>query len=513
MNDETRRLEAVLKEAGIHWGVQRQLFIGGKFVDALSGETLTSVNPHDNSAIVDVAMAGKADIDAAVRAAEGAFPAWSRMSNSDRGRILLRIADRIDANAEELARLESLDTGHPLRDSRSLDVPRTAFCFRYFGGMADKLEGSVIPVESGFLNYTLREPLGVVGQVVPWNFPLMFTSWKLGPALAAGNCVVMKPAEITPLTSLKMAELMAEAGLPPGVVNMVPGLGSVAGQYIAEHPRIAKISFTGSTVTGRRVVQASAGNLKRVQLELGGKGANIVFEDANLAAAVNGSATAIFHNQGQACIAGSRLVLHERIADEFLERFIALAKSIRLGNQMDVSTEMGPLTSMLHRDRVLGYVAVAHEQGGEVLLGGKSPDDPALSKGFYIEPTLVRAKSFRDRVAQEEVFGPFVTILTFSSDEEAMQIANGTQYGLGAGLWTRDITRAHRFARDLRSGMVWVNSYKRVHPASPFGGVGDSGYGREMGFEVMHEYTQVKSVWVNVDASVPPWYPRPASPN
>ena len=271
---------------------------------------------------------------------------------------------------------------------------------------------------------------------------------------------------------------------------------------------ISKIAFTGSTATGQRIVQASAGNLKKVQLELGGKGANIVFEDANLAAAVNGSAFAIFHNQGQACIAGSRLVLHERIADEFLERFTTLARSIRLGNPLDPTTEMGPLTSALHRDRVLGYVGTAREQGGEVLLGGKAPQNAALSKGFYLEPTVVRAKSYRDRVAQEEVFGPFVTVLTFANDEQALQIANGTDYGLGGGLWTRDLARAHRFAREMRSGMVWINCYKRVHPASPFGGVGQSGYGRDMGFEAMREYTQVKSVWVNVDAALPPWYPR-----
>jgi acyl-CoA reductase-like NAD-dependent aldehyde dehydrogenase len=277
---------------------------------------------------------------------------------------------------------------------------------------------------------------------------------------------------------------------------------------MAEHPGIAKISFTGSTATGRRIVQASAGNLKKVQLELGGKGANIVFDDANLTAAVNGSAFAIFHNQGQACIAGSRLLLHERIADEFLERFKALAKSIRVGNPLDPDTEMGPLTSMLHRNRVLNYVAVTKEQGGDVLLGGKAPADASLSNGFYVEPTIVRAKGFSDRVAQEEVFGPFVTVLLFKDDDEAIRIANSTEYGLGAGLWTQDIARAHRFARDIQSGMVWVNSYKRVHPASPFGGVRQSGYGREMGFEVMREYTQVKSVWINVDAPVSPWYRR-----
>ena len=493
--------------AGLRTPIRHQLFINGQFVDAQSGETLATLNPHDNSTIAQVAMAGAPDVELAVQAAEAALPKWSRLAAMDRGRILLKLADLIESNAEELARLESLDTGHPIRDSRMLDVPRTAVTYRYFGGMADKFQGEQIPVEAGFLNYTLREPVGVVGQVVPWNFPLMFTSWKMAPALAAGNCIVMKPAEITPLSSLKIAELMAEAGMPDGVVNVLPGLGAVAGQAIAEHDRISKIAFTGSTATGRRIVQASAGNLKKVQLELGGKGANIVFEDANLLAAVNGSAWAIFHNQGQACIAGSRLMLHEKIADAFLEKFIPLARSIRLGNPLDPQTEMGPLTSLLHRDRVLSYVDIARSQGGEVLSGGKPPVGD-LAKGCYVEPTIVRAASWRDRISQEEVFGPFVTVTTFKDDQEALQMANSTEYGLGGGLWTNNLQRAHKFARDMRSGMVWINCYKRVNPGSPFGGNGLSGYGREMGFDAMREYTQVKSIWVNVDAQIAPHYAR-----
>jgi acyl-CoA reductase-like NAD-dependent aldehyde dehydrogenase len=487
--------------------MQTQLFIDGKFIPAADGATLPSINPHDGSTITDVAMAGKADIDKAVAAAKRAFPDWSRMAAMERGRLLLKLADRIEANGEELARLESLDTGHPLRDTRKLDVPRTAVTFRYFGGMADKLEGSVIPVEAGFLNYVLREPVGVVGQVVPWNFPLMFTSWKLGPALAAGNCVVMKPAELTPLSSLRIAELMAEVGFPEGVVNIVPGLGTVAGKALAEHPDIGKIAFTGSTAIGRRIVAASAASLKKVQLELGGKGPNIVFADANLTAAVNGSAFAIFHNQGQACIAGSRLILHEDIAREFLDGFLEVARSIRIGDPLREETELGPLTSAQHRDRVLSYVDVAMHEGGEILSGGKPPQAAALSKGCYVEPTVVKAKP-TDRVCQEEVFGPFVTVNIFRTDQEALAIANGTEYGLGAGLWTSNLARAHRIARDIRSGMVWINCYKRVNPGSPFGGTGASGYGREMGFEVMREYTQPKSIWVNVDADIPPAYPR-----
>ena len=484
-----------------------RLFIGGQWVDALDGGEIDVLDPHDGSVITRIAEARDADVERAVAAAESAFPAWSSMPASERGRILLRLADTIEAHADELARLESFDTGHPLRDSTRLDVPRTATTFRYFGGMADKYEGTLIPVEKGFLNYVRREPIGVVGQIVPWNFPLMFTSWKLGPALAAGNTVVMKPSELTPLTTLRIAALLQQVGLPDGVVNIVPGYGTTAGWAIVTHPRIRKLSFTGSTATGRRLVEGSAGNLKRLHLELGGKGANIVFEDADLEQAVNGSAFAIFHNQGQACIAGSRLLLHERIADSFLDDFLSVATSIRLGDPLDMATEMGPLTSATHRDRVLSYVDVARSEGADILCGGEPPSDPALADGYYVRPTVVRARP-TDRVSQEEVFGPFVVVTTFRDEDEAVRIANATEYGLGSGLWTRALSRAHRVAASLQTGMVWINAYKRVSPGSPFGGVRGSGYGREMGFEAMHEYTQPKSVWINVDAELPVWFPR-----
>jgi betaine-aldehyde dehydrogenase len=487
--------------------IANQLFIDGDFVDALDRATIDVVNPHDASLITRIAEAKAADVDRAVDAAQAAFPRWSSLAAADRGRLLLKLADRIEEHADEIAQLEALDTGHPIRDARAIDVTRTAACFRYFGGMADKFQGSVVPVEQGFLNYVVRQPIGVVGQIVPWNFPLMFTSWKMGPALAAGNTVVLKPSEITPLSTLRVAQLMDEVGFPKGVVNVVPGYGNTAGQRLAEHPKVGKIAFTGSTAVGRRIVSASTGNLKRVQLELGGKGANVVFDDANLVAAVNGSAWAIFHNQGQACIAGSRLILHDRIADAFLEQFIALANSIRLGNPLDAATEMGPLTSAQHRDRVLAYVDIAREQGGRVLAGGRAPQAAELTRGYYIEPTIVEARA-ADRVAQEEVFGPFVTVIRFSSDDEALAIANGTDYGLGSGLWTGNLARAHKMAREIRAGMVWINSYKRVNPGSPFGGVGQSGYGREMGFEAMHDYTEAKSVWVNVDAQIAPHFKR-----
>ena len=498
---------ATLTEALPKLDIESRLFIDGQFVDSVEGGRIAVVNPHDNSLLTEISEARAADIDKAVAAARKAFPAWKRMAAAERGRLLFKLSEAIEADAEYLARLETLDTGHPIRDTRNLDVMRTAATFRYFAGMADKIDGRVPPVEPGFLNYILREPVGVIGQIVPWNFPLMFTSWKLGPALASGNTVVMKPAELTPLTTLRVAHLAQKIGIPAGVINIVPGYGHTAGQHLAEHPDVDKIAFTGSTVTGRRIVQASAGNLKRVQLELGGKGANIIFDDAPLDAAVMGSAFAIFHNQGQACIAGSRLLLQEKIADQFLDKFLALAKSIRVGDPMNPETEMGPLTSQMHRERVISYIQVAKDQGSTILTGGKTPQGDMYAKGCYIEPTVVTANP-GDRVCQEEVFGPFVSVTRFKEESDVIDIANGTSYGLGGGLWTTNLQRAHRVAAAIRSGMVWVNSYKRVNPNSPFGGVGQSGYGRDLGAESIQDYTTAKSVWVNVDANIPPFYKR-----
>ena len=487
--------------------IETKLFIDGQFVDSMAGGRIKVMNPHDNTVLAEVSEARIEDVDKAITAARKAFPAWKRLSGAERGRFLLKLADAIEADIDYLAKLESLDTGHPIRDTRGLDVMRTAATFRYFGGMADKLEGSVIPVETGFFNYVTREPLGVVGQIVPWNFPVMFTSWKMGPALSAGNTVVLKPAALTPLSALRIAKLMSDVGMPPGVVNIVPGAGANIGNYMAEHLDINKICLTGSTAVGQKIIAASASNLKRVQLELGGKGANIVFEDATIDAAVNGSAYAIFHNQGQACIAGSRLMLQEKIADQFLEKFLKLAKSLKIGNPLDPTTEMGPLTSSGHRNKVLEYVQVAKDGGSQILTGGKVPDNPALKAGYYFEPTVVTAAA-QDRICQDEVFGPFLTVTRFKDEAEAIEIANSTIYGLGGGLWTNDLSRGHRVAAAMRSGMVWVNTYKRVSPGSPFGGVSQSGYGRDMGFAAMHDYTEAKSVWINVDANIPPYYKR-----
>jgi aldehyde dehydrogenase (NAD+) len=487
--------------------MKNQLLINGEWKDGVKGQVIDVVNPYDGSLITQVAEATEEDVNLAVSAAKAAFIKWSSLTATERGRYLLKLADLIEERAEELAQLETLDTGHPIRDTRFLDVRRTADTFRYFGGMADKLEGTVVPVESGFINYVQHKPIGVVGQIVPWNFPLMFTSWKMAPALAAGNTIVIKPSELTPLSTLKIAEMMLEVGIPAGVVNVVVGYGHTAGNVIATHNDVGKVAFTGSTETGKKIIEASASNIKKVQLELGGKGANIIFEDANIDAAVNGSAFAIFHNQGQACIAGSRIIIHEKVKDAFLAKFLPLAESIKLGDPKDPTTEMGPLTSKMHLDRVLAYIEIAKSEGSTVLTGGCQPIDPSLANGYFVKPTVVEAKP-HDRVFQEEVFGPFVSITTFSTDEEALKIANATEYGLGSGLWTTNLSRAHKFAESINAGMVWINCYKRVNPGSPFGGVGKSGFGREMGFDAMREYTETKSVWVNYDAKIPPFYPR-----
>ncbi len=485
---------------------QTDLFIDGQFVPSASGQRIDVFNPYTGEKLCDIAEGGAEDINRAVTAARAAFPAWRDMFAEDRGRLLLKLADKMEEMFDELVEIEMTDTGHPIRDVRLLDVTRSAACIRYFGGMADKVMGSVVPTRKGHLNYVLREPVGVVGGIVPWNFPLLSAVWKIAPALAAGNTLVLKPSEITPLSTLKIAELARDVGIPAGVLNVVPGYGHVAGQALVEHMDVNKVSFTGSTATARKLIDASKGNMKRLQLELGGKGPNIVFEDANLDNAVKGSLFAIYHNQGQACIAGSRLILQESIAEEFIARFKAVATTIRQGDPADPATEMGPVASKPHQQRVLSLCETAGQEG-EIIFGGKAPDRPDLANGYFIEPTMVRA-SQSDTVFQEEVFGPFVSVTTFKTEEEAIALANATRYGLGSGLWTDNLQRAHRVAREIRAGMVWINCYKVSTPGSPFGGVGESGYGRDLGFEAMQEYTSAKSYWVNYDHPILDYYPR-----
>ena len=405
----------------------------------------------------------------------------------------------LERDADALAELEVLDMGKPLRLARDDDLPMAVDHFRYFAGWATKLEGETIPVSSGaYFNYTVREPLGVVGLIIPWNYPLMLAAWKLAPALACGNTCVLKPAEQTPLTSVWLGRLLLEAGLPPGVVNILTGFGETAGAGITEHPGVAGVAFTGSTAVGREIVRASAGNLKRTALELGGKSPNVVFADADLDAAVAGAAHAIFYNMGQDCAAGSRLFVQDQVYDEIVSGLSAKASALRLGSGLEEGVDQGPLVSAEQLDRVTGYLRAGREEGAVAVVGGGRPDDPALSNGYYVQPTVFRDATNSMTIAREEIFGPVVTVIPFRDADDAVLQSNATNYGLGAGVWTRDIKKAHRAAAALKAGSVWINCYNVYDAASPFGGYKESGFGREMGRHNLDLYTQVKSVWVDL---------------
>jgi betaine-aldehyde dehydrogenase len=485
-----------------------QLFIDGKWVDAESGKTFTTPNPATGQTLAEVAEADKADVDKAVTAARRAFEGkWSRMSARDRGRLLYKLAQLIEENSKELAALETADNGKPIRESQYVDLPQVAENFEYFAGYATKIEGETIPVPGQMFNYTLREPIGVCGQIIPWNFPLLMAAWKLAPALAAGNTVVLKPAEQTPVNAMELGKLIQEAGFPDGVVNIVPGYGETAGAALAAHKGIDKIAFTGSTEVGKLIAHAAADNLTKVSLELGGKAPNIVFADANLDQAVNGAMMGIFFNQGQVCCAGSRLFLSEEIKDEFLDRFKEKAQKIKVGNPMDAATHMGPQVSEEQLDRIKGYVDIAREEGANVLTGGCSPAlEGDFQKGYFFQPTIFSEVKNQMRVAQEEIFGPVTSVITFKDEEDLIKQANETIYGLSAGIWTNDITRAHRFAREIKAGVVWINTFNMFNAASPFGGYKQSGYGREMGKHALELYTQVKSVWVDLSGKPIGWF-------
>ncbi|HET9109574.1 MAG TPA: aldehyde dehydrogenase family protein [Ktedonobacterales bacterium] len=476
-----------------------KMLIGGQWVTAASGKTFETFNPATGRVLTQVAEGDAEDINRAVSAARKAFESgpWPKMTPSQRGRLLWRVAELIEEHADELAMLETLDNGKPIRYSKASDVPLTADHFRYFAGWATKIEGETIPVSiPNMLTYTLREPLGVVGQIIPWNFPMQMAAWKMAPALAAGNTVVLKPAEQTPLTALRIGELMVEAGFPEGVVNIVPGFGH-AGAALAEHPDVDKIAFTGSTEVGKKVLQASAGNLKKVTLELGGKSPNIIFPDADLKWAVRGALTAIYFNTGQICTAGSRLFVHQSVYDETMSKLIEGANAMRVGAGSDPATEVGPVISEEQLARVTGYVESGKREGAVTRTGGERAGGE-LGEGYFLPPTVLDQVSDEMTVAREEIFGPVVVALPFEDVEEVARRANQSIYGLAAGVWTNDIKKAHKMVSLLKSGVVWVNTYNQFDAAAPFGGYRQSGYGREMGHAVLDAYTQIKTAWINL---------------
>ncbi|HTK75431.1 MAG TPA: aldehyde dehydrogenase family protein [Gemmataceae bacterium] len=475
----------------------QQMLIGGKWVDSASGKTFETINPATAEVICQVAEGDKADIDKAVKAARKAFESgpWPKMAASERGRLLHKLADAIEANIDELAALETLDNGKPLRDSRAADLPLTVKCYRYYAGWADKIHGKTIPIEGNFFCYTRHEPVGVVGQIIPWNFPLLMQAWKWGPALAAGNCVVLKPAEQTPLTALRVAKLAQEVGFPDGVINVVPGYGPTAGAALSGHMDVDKVAFTGEGSTGKIVMTAAAqSNLKRVSLELGGKSPNIVFADADLDAAIDGAYLGLFFNQGQCCCAGSRLYVEDKVHDKLAEKLVAKAKQQKLGDPFDMTTTQGPQVSQEQMDRVLGYIDVGKKEGAECLIGGKRFG----KQGYYVEPTVFTGVKDEMKIAKEEIFGPVMQILPFKSMDDVLERGNKTTYGLAAAVWTKDISKAHRLANSLRAGTVWVNCYDVFDAAAPFGGYKQSGIGRELGEYALELYTEVKTVTVSL---------------
>lgn len=480
---------------------KHQMLIDGKFVSAKSGKTFAVYNPSTGEEICQVPEADATDVDLAVRAARRAFDSgeWSRISPSKRGQLLWKLADLLEQHADEVAEIESIDNGKPVTVARAADVALAIDMFRYMAGWATKITGTTLPLSAGydFHSYTMREPIGVVAQVIPWNFPLLMAAWKLGPALATGCTVVMKPAEQTPLSALRLSQLIVEAGFPAGVVNMVTGFGEAAGAPLASHELVDKIAFTGSTEVGKIIARAATGNLKRVSLELGGKSPTVVFPDADMDLAIPGAASAIFFNQGQVCCAGSRLIAHESVFDQVVEGVEKIAKKIKVGPGLDPTTEMGPLVSKEQFERVSGFLKSGVEQGATVAAGGH----PLNGRGYFVEPTVMTNVRHGMRVVDEEIFGPVLVAQKFSTDEDLAQLAaqaNDTIYGLAASVWTKDVSKVHKMARLIKAGSIWVNCHNVFDASLPFGGYKQSGWGREMGAEVLNNYTEVKAVTVKL---------------
>ncbi len=476
-----------------------QLFINNEWRAAASGETLDVVNPATEEIVAKVPAAGDADVDAAVSAARAALQGpWAKLSARERGRLLWRLGERLFERADHVARLETLHNGKPIFESRQIEIPASAECFEYYAGWADKIQGETIPVKGHHLTYTLRDPVGVVAAIVPWNFPLLLTAWKVAPALACGNTVIIKPASQTPLTALALAEIALEIGLPPGVLNVVTGPGARVGRRLVEHPGIDKIAFTGDTKTGREIMRGASETLKRITLELGGKSPNIVFPDADLDAAVRGATIGIFYGKGEVCAAGSRLLVHRAIKEEFLAKVVARTKKMVPGDPLDPKTRLGAMASKAHFERVLGYIETGKKEGACLVAGG-SRADIGTGKGYFLQPTIFADVTPTMTIAREEIFGPVLAVVDFEEVDEAIERANESSYGLAAGVWTRDIKKAHDVARRLQAGTVWINTYNVYDAAAPFGGYKQSGFGRELGAHALEHYTQVKTVWVDLN--------------